>query len=127
MPSPQQLDTFLEQIHKGNPDVGALLLIDSTGRVIANRTASTELTRVAVAMAVPLRELLERTTAELGCGELRTTLIEGENASLALADVDGDRSVVVVGVARASLGALRADSLWLVDQLRSTQPEGSWT
>jgi predicted regulator of Ras-like GTPase activity (Roadblock/LC7/MglB family) len=127
MSSPQQLDTFLEQIHKGNPDVGALLLIDSTGRVIANRTASSELTRVAVAMAVPLRELLERTTAELGCGELRTTLIEGENASLALADVDGDRSVVVVGVARASLGALRADSLWLVDQLRASQTEASWT
>jgi predicted regulator of Ras-like GTPase activity (Roadblock/LC7/MglB family) len=131
MPSPtqteQRLDTYLEALNRGNPDVTALLVIDGAGRVQASRSASSELTRVAVAMAAPLRELLDRTSAELGCGELRATLVEGTNASFALADVDGDRSVMVVGATRAIPGALRADSLWLADQLRSLGGAESWT
>ena len=128
MPSqPQQrLDAYLEELTKANPDVSALLVIDGAGRVQASRSASSDLTRVAVAMAAPLRELLERTSAELGCGELRTTLVEGTSASFAIADVDGDRSVVVVGASRAIPGALRADSLWLADQLRVLGGE-AWT
>ncbi len=120
------MEGYFERLARGNPDVSALLVIDAGGRVVASRSSSSDLTRVAVAMAVPLRELLDRTAAELGCGELRTTLVEGESASFALADVDGDRAVLVVGAARAAPGALRADSLWLADQLR-TGGGGPWT
>jgi predicted regulator of Ras-like GTPase activity (Roadblock/LC7/MglB family) len=122
----QRLDAYLDQLSRANPDVNALLVIDGSGLVHSNQAASGELARVAVAMAMPLRELLERTAAELGCGELRTTLVEGESASFALADVDGARSVVVIGAAGASPGALRADSVWLADRIRSSEAS-SWT
>jgi len=101
--------------------VVAALVVDGSGTVAANVGASPELVRAAVAMVVPLRDLLDRAAAELGCGTLKSTLVEGSDASFALADVDGETVAIVVGQSDASPGALRADSLWLATQLASEQ------
>ena len=109
-------------VARGNPDVLAVLVVDGDGKVHATESTSPELVRTAAAMAVPLRDLLDRTTAELGCGELSSTIVEGRDASFAIADVDGFRSVVVVGSSGASPGALRADSLWIAARIREGAP-----
>lgn len=103
---------------RGNPDVVGAIVVDADGKVRAE-DVSPELLQAAVAIAVPLRELLDRASAELGCGEMVTTIVEGRAASLAIADVDGFRTVVVIGVSGAAVGALRADAKWLAQSLRS--------
>lgn len=115
MSSISTLSKFLAQ---GNPDVLGLLVVDGDGNVQASDGASRDIVRAAVAITVPLRELLDRAAAELGCGDLTATVIEGRDASIAIADVDGFRSVVVLGATGAAAGALRADSLWVAERLR---------
>ncbi|WP_437758614.1 hypothetical protein [Sorangium sp. So ce1389] len=109
---------LVSTLARGNPEVTAAMVVDGQGRVQASETLAPEVVRAAVAMVVPLREFLDRAAAELGCGALRGTLVEGTEATFALADVDGDRTAVVVGASGASPGALRADSIWLADELR---------
>ena len=105
-------------ITHGNPDVIGLLVVDADGKVHASDSASPEVMRAAVAMTVPLCDLIDRTTAELGCGEHSATVVEGREASFAIADVDGFRCVLLIGASGAAPGALRADSLWLAARLR---------
>jgi len=107
-----------QSLTRGNPDILGLLVVDGDGRVHASESASDDIVRAAVAITVPLRELLDRASAELGCGELSATVIEGHDASLAIADVDGFRCVVVIGATGAAPGALRADSLWAAERIR---------
>ena len=103
---------------RGNPDILGVLVVDADGHVHASETTSPDIVRTAVAVVVPLREMLDRAATELGCGELRATILEGQDASFAIADVDGLRSVVVIGALGAAPGALRADSLWAAECLR---------
>ena len=114
-----ELAKYVERVARGNPEVTGVLVIDGDGRVHAAQDLSDELLRAATAVAVPLRDLLDRAAAELGCGALRGSFVEGDAASFALADVDGNRAVIVVGSTGAAPGALRADSLWLSEQLRA--------
>lgn len=103
---------------RGNPDIVGVLVVDGDGKVHASDFTASDLVAAAVAVAVPLRELLDRAAVELGCGELATTLVEGRDATLAVADVDGDRTLVIVGASGAAPGALRADALWAAESLR---------
>ncbi len=112
------VNQLAQMVVRGNPDVVGVLVVDGDGRVHASEAASPDLVQAALALTVPLRELLDRAAAELGCGEMRATLIEGRTASLALADVDGFRTVIVIGAIGAAGGALRADSLWVADRIR---------
>jgi predicted regulator of Ras-like GTPase activity (Roadblock/LC7/MglB family) len=104
---------------RGNTEIHTALIVDGQGRVFA----SERLSRAAVALVVPLREFIDRATAELGCGALRDTLVEGDQGTFALADIDGDRTAVIVGQPGAAAGALRADSLWLAEQVRGLPAE----
>ncbi len=106
------------QVARGNPEVTGALLIDAGGQVVACEGLGTQLATVAVALVLPLREFLDRAAAELGCGALSTSLIEGSNASFAIADVDGAQSAIVLGRPGCSPGSLRADALWLAEQVR---------
>lgn len=115
------MKTLAQTVARGNPDVLGVLVVDADGGVHASESTSPDVMRAAVAMAVPLRELLDRTSTELGCGEHTCTVLEGKDASLALADVDGFRSVVVVGATGAAPGALRADSMWMAERLRDAR------
>lgn len=110
--------SLAQTVSRGNPDVLGVLVVDGDGQVHASESASPEVVRAAVAVAVPLRELLDRAATELGCGELSATVVEGREASIAIADVDGFRSVLVIGANGAAPGALRADSLWIAESLR---------
>ena len=110
-----------QTVARGNPDVIGVLVVDGDGKVHATDSTSPDVVRAAVAMAVPLRDLLDRTTAELGCGELNATVVEGREASFAIADVDGFRSVVVIGSSGAAPGSLRADCLWIASRLREVE------
>ena len=112
------VSSLAQTLSRGNPDILGVLVVDADGHVHASETTSPELVRSAVALTVPLRELLDRTASELGCGEMSATVLEGRDASLAIADVDGFRSVVVIGASGAAPGALRADSLWIAESLR---------
>lgn len=105
-------------VARGNPDVLAVLVVDGDGKVHATESTAPDLVKTAAAMAIPLRDMLDRTSAELGCGELSATVVEGRDASFAIADIDGFRSVVVVGSGGAAPGALRADSMWIAARLR---------
>ena len=109
---------FAQTVARGNPDVLGVLVVDGDGKVHATDSTSPDVVRAAVAMAIPLRDLLDRTAAELGCGELSSTVVEGRDASFAIADVDGFRSVIVIGATGAAPGSLRADSLWMAARLR---------
>ena len=112
------VSTLCQALARGNPDVLGLLVVDSDGHVHASDSTTEDIVRAAVAITVPLRELLDRASTELGCGEMCATVLEGRDASLAIADVDGFRSVVVIGATGAAAGALRADSLWVAERLR---------
>jgi predicted regulator of Ras-like GTPase activity (Roadblock/LC7/MglB family) len=94
-----------------NPDLHALLLIDAEGSVRAAAGAQDDLVTSATAFVRPIRELMDRSTAQLGCGALRATLIEGAKGSIALADVDGERTLLAIGVAGSAPGSLRADAM----------------
>jgi predicted regulator of Ras-like GTPase activity (Roadblock/LC7/MglB family) len=107
------------QICRSNPTVTLAFVVDSQGNVQPTEKADQRLLKAAVAMVVPFRELAERTAAELGCGMFRCVLLEGESASIAMADVDGERIAVVVGGSDSFPGALRADALWFARSLRS--------
>ena len=110
--------SLAQTLARGNPDVLGVVVVDADGQVHASETTSPDVVRSAVAVAVPLRELLDRAASELGCGEMSATVLEGRNASLAIADVDGFRSVIVIGANGAASGGLRADSLWMAESLR---------
>ncbi len=116
------VSSLAQTLARGNPDIVGLLVVDADGRVHASESTSEDLVQAAVAITVPLRELLDRAAAELGCGELTATLVEGRDASLAIADIDGFRTVVVIGATGSAAGGLRADSLWVAERLRK---EGS--
>jgi predicted regulator of Ras-like GTPase activity (Roadblock/LC7/MglB family) len=118
MPS---VSSLAETLARGNPDILGVLIVDGDGRVHASETTSPEVVSCAVAVAVPLRELLDRASSELGCGEMSATILEGRDASLAIADIDGFRSVIVIGANGAAPGALRADSLWVAEQVRKEE------
>jgi predicted regulator of Ras-like GTPase activity (Roadblock/LC7/MglB family) len=115
------LTVLMNELTKGNPDVSGALLVDGAGRVRVSPRLDPELATAATALAVPLRDLLDRTAAELGCGAVASTLIEGERGSLAFADVDGERMVVVIGARGAAVGALRGEAVWLAERLRASE------
>jgi predicted regulator of Ras-like GTPase activity (Roadblock/LC7/MglB family) len=108
----------LGEIARGNGDVSCAFVVDDDGKVSAAEGAPAETVAAAVAMVVPLRALLDRATAELGAGQLAATVIEGDRGVLALADVDGARTVVVLGAHGAAPGALRADAAWVAERIR---------
>ncbi len=112
------LDSLMSVVGRNNAEAVAAILIDGSGRAVKTEGTAPEVARAAVALAVPLRELLDRAAAELGCGALRAALVEGTDASMVFADVDGSATAVLVGSAGATAGALRSDALWLADQLR---------
>ncbi len=101
-----------------NPEVTAALLVDDRGQVVESAHTDERMVGAATAFLTPLREFLDRVTSELGAGEFQASLIEGQHLSFALADVDGRRSVVVVGKQGSAPGSLRSDSLWLADLAR---------
>ena len=109
----------LWNVANGNPDILAVILVDADGRVHASQAADPSLVQAATALVVPLREMLDRTAAELGCGALVDTFVTGESACFALADVDGSRSVVVIGASASSPGALRSDARFVADGVRA--------
>jgi predicted regulator of Ras-like GTPase activity (Roadblock/LC7/MglB family) len=115
----KSIDELVLQITQGNAEVLGALVVDSNGTVLASNGVGVQMTTAAVAMVVPMRDFLERAVAELGCGALTASLIEGSSASLAVADVDGERTAIVVAKAGCSPGSLRADSLWLATAVRN--------
>jgi predicted regulator of Ras-like GTPase activity (Roadblock/LC7/MglB family) len=112
------LEELVRQISRGNPEVTGALLVDASGSVQASDGLGDNLASAAVALLIPLRDFLDRAAADLGCGALSSSLIEGSAASFALADIDGARTAIVLGRPGCSPGSLRADSLWLAEQLR---------
>lgn len=119
-PPPVTVNHLAQMLTRGNPDVAGVLVIDGDGRVHASDATSEDLVKTAIAIVVPLRELVDRASTELGCGEMNVTLVEGRQASIAITDVDGFRSVVVIGANGSASGALRADALWVADHLRKS-------
>lgn len=107
------VDALFQELVKDNRDLVAALVVDGAGRVRSSESLAPDVARAAVALAVPAREILDRVSAELGCGMLRTVLLEGDRASMAFADVDGATTAVVVGATGATPGAIRADALTL--------------
>src|SRR4051812_35068185 len=103
----EELEQIVSVIARGNPEVTAAVIVSANGAVQASESATKDMVQAAIAFAVPLRELLDRTAAELGCGGLKGTLVEGSSASFALADVDGDRTAIVIGASGAAAGSLR--------------------
>lgn len=118
VPPLMTVNHLAQMLTRGNPDVSGVLVVDADGKVHASDATASDLVKTAVAITVPLRELLDRASTELGCGEMNVTLVEGRDATIALADVDGFRTVVVVGSTGAASGGLRADALWVADFLR---------
>ena len=110
---------LLRRLSAGNPDISAVLVVDGDGRVHASHSADPRLVQVATALIVPLREILDRAAAELGCGAIVDSFITGEHASFALADVDGNRTVIVVGASTSAPGALRADARFVAESVRA--------
>lgn len=108
----------LAEVARGNGEVSGAFVVDDEGLVSAKEGAPDELVAAAVAMVVPLRALLDRATAELGVGQLGVTTIEGDRGVLALADVDGARTVVIIGAHGAAPGALRADASYVAERIR---------
>ena len=104
-------------LRRDNPDVVGAIVIDGRGNVRSADAVSPDLVAVAVALIVPARDLLERLAAELGCGALRSFVVEGDRACLAFADVDGATTAVVLGQTGAAPGALRADAISLAAQV----------
>ncbi|MEM9876314.1 MAG: roadblock/LC7 domain-containing protein, partial [Myxococcota bacterium] len=78
----------IQRVRLHNPHVQMVAVMDATGAVDGSDTLD-KWVEAATALVRPFRELAERTSVELGCGGLKTTLIEGQDATLALADVDG--------------------------------------
>ena len=113
-----RLTGLVREVVGGNPGVMAALVFDDEGRVEASAGTSDEMVSAAVAIFVPMRELLERTAASLGCGEMRSTLLQGSKATLAVTDIDGVQAVAVMGTEAAAPGPLLEDSAWLARRLR---------
>ncbi len=100
-------------LRRNNPEVIGAFVIDGEGRLVLADAVTAEVTAAAVALVVPARELLDRVAAELGCGAVQSFFLEGDQASIAFADVDGSSTAVVLGQTGAAPGALRADALTL--------------
>lgn len=113
-----RLTSLVREVAGGNPGVMGALVFDDEGRVEASAGTDEGMVEAAVAMFVPMREMLERAAASLGCGEMRTTLLQGSKATLAVSDVDGIQAVALMGVEGAAPGPLLQDSAWLARQLR---------
>lgn len=112
------INGLVRELVGGNPDVMGAFVFDADGRVEASSGAPEELLGAAVALFVPMRDLLERTAASLGCGEMQSALVLGATASIGVSDVDGVRAVAVLGAEGAPTGSLLQESQWLARRLR---------
>jgi predicted regulator of Ras-like GTPase activity (Roadblock/LC7/MglB family) len=119
---PQQegatLSSLVKRICRANPAAPVAFVVDSKGNVHCPDGLHASALRAAMGLALPLRELAERTAADMGCGAFQHMLLSGSAGTLAMADVDGDRTAVVLAPAEAAAGALRADAIWLARSLR---------
>jgi hypothetical protein len=115
------VQTLFATVHADNPDVTAVILVDGAGRASASVGDERRLVAASTALMVPLREMLERCTAELGAGDFASCIIQGSDSSLAVADVDGERTVAVVGAPHAAPGSLLADARWLAAAMRQQE------
>ena len=116
------LQSLVRDVVSGNPDVLAAFVFDHRGRVDASSGASEAMIEAAVALCVPLRDMLDRAAASLGCGDMKSTLVLGSKASLGVSDIDGLRAVAVMGAEKAPSGALLQDARWLAERLREGRP-----
>jgi predicted regulator of Ras-like GTPase activity (Roadblock/LC7/MglB family) len=99
-------------------DIQGAIVVAEDGSAICTR-GSQGLAAAATALVVPLRDVLERTVAELGGGRLGLAMIEAETGRFCIADVDGNATVVVVAGADTAPGLVRHEALTLAAALRA--------
>lgn len=113
------LSSLVKRLSRANPHAPLAFLVDGKGSLHCPDGMHSAVVRPAVAQVVQLRDVANRLMAELGCGALQSVILDGDGGNLALADVDGARTAVVMGGGGAPPGALRADALWLAQSLRT--------
>lgn len=107
----------VEELRRDNPDLLGALVVDGRGAIRAADATTTGVVEAAVALVVPARELLDRVAAELGCGAIKSFVLEGDRASMAFADIDGSSTAIVIGQNGSAPGALRSDALSLSERV----------
>ncbi len=111
------VQSIFDQLLGSRDDVLGAVVVADSGQSVTTRGVN-GMAAAATALVAPLRDMLERTTAELGGGQFQCTLVESDTGKLALADIDGLRTVVLVGSADVAPGLLRHDALSLAEALR---------
>jgi predicted regulator of Ras-like GTPase activity (Roadblock/LC7/MglB family) len=116
-PNATSTGVAVEELRRDNPDLLGALIVDGRGAIRAADATTTGVIEAAVALIVPARELLDRVAAELGCGAIKSLVLEGDRASMAFADVDGSSTAIVIGQNGSAPGALRSDALSLSERV----------
>lgn len=111
------VQSIFDQLLGSRDDVLGAVVVADSGQSVTTRGVN-GMAAAATALVAPLRDMLERATAELGGGQFQCTLVESDTGKLALADIDGSRTVVLVGSADVAPGLLRHDALSLAEALR---------
>lgn len=111
------VQAIFDQLLGSRDDVLGAVVVADSGQATTTRGVN-GMAAAATALVAPLRDMLERATAELGGGRFQCTLVESDTSKLALADIDGLRTVVLVGSADVAPGLLRHDALSFAEALR---------
>ncbi|MCP4657589.1 MAG: hypothetical protein GY856_19460 [bacterium] len=113
-----QIDDLLRVFSTSTPDIEGTAIISNDGLMIASRlSAGFEEERVG-AMAAAILSLGERSSQEMGRGELEQAYVQGKDGYVLLSRVTEDTLLMVLTTRKAKLGLVFLDVSRLLTAIR---------
>ena len=99
----------LRELQNKNRNIQAAALFDIDGALIASLDDTGATPEVFASFVASLRTLAERTSSELGAGELETMLLDGKDGRLVVAETGSGGYVAALVTRDAALGQALVD------------------
>lgn len=105
----EKIVAFLKELHTNTPDVEAAALISVDGLIMASVLPAGVQEDHVAAMSAAMLSLGERSSQELGRGDLERVLVKGAQGYIVLASAGREAVVTVLTSERAKLGMVFLD------------------
>ncbi len=114
----EMLKSVLSELNGTSADIQASAVISTDGLVMASILSSNMDEDRVGAMAAAMLSLGERTSQELGRGDLEQVLVKGEQGYVLMTNAGSDTVVTVVTTASAKLGLIFLDVKRAVEDIK---------